>query len=178
MAGTLRTATAARGGLAAADRQAGAQEIRAAIPIRKHHPQVADRMWSQYVELGLAMQLLAQAAEGIGHLLQDRVGDVNEFLSAVQRDADGWPAIDRQVVSALPQRRRSENPIALLTPREREVLELMATGTSNQGIADKLVITTRAIEKYVSSIFDKLGIPSTRNDSRRVMAVLLYLRSS
>jgi DNA-binding NarL/FixJ family response regulator len=177
MAGNVRTVTAARGGMAAAGGQAGAEGIRAAIPIRKHHPQVADPMLSPYVELGLAMQLLAQYAEGIGHLLQDRVGDVNEFLTAVQRDADGWPAIDRKIVSALPQRRRSENPLALLTPREREVLELMATGTSNQGIADKLVITTRAIEKYVSSIFDKLGIPSTRNDSRRVMAVLLYLRS-
>ena len=90
--------------------------------------------------------------------------------------ADGGSAIDPKIVSALMQRRRSENPLTLLTPREREVLELMATGTSNQGIADQLVITTRAIEKYVSSIFDKLGIPSTRNDSRRVMAVLLYLR--
>ena len=151
--------------------------IRAAIHIREHHPQVAVLVLSQYVELGLAMQLLAQSAEGIGYLLKDRIGNVNEFISAVHRVADGGSAIDPKIVSTLMQRRRSDNPLTLLTPREREVLELMAAGTSNQGIADKLVITTRAIEKYVSSIFDKLGIPSTRNDSRRVMAVLLYLRS-
>ena len=151
--------------------------IRAAIHIREHHPQVAVLVLSQYVELGLAMQLLAQSAEGIGYLLKDRIGNVNEFIGAVHRVANGGSAIDPKIVSTLMQRRRSDNPLTLLTPREREVLELMAAGTSNQGIADKLVITTRAIEKYVSSIFDKLGIPSTRNDSRRVMAVLLYLRS-
>ena len=151
--------------------------IRAAIHIREHHPQVAVLVLSQYVELGLAMQLLAQSAEGIGYLLKDRIGNVNEFIGAVHRVANGGSAIDPKIVTTLMQRRRSDNPLTLLTPREREVLELMAAGTSNQGIADKLVITTRAIEKYVSSIFDKLGIPSTRNDSRRVMAVLLYLRS-
>ena len=151
--------------------------IQAAIHIRAHHPQVAVLVLSQYVELGLAMQLLAQSAEGIGYLLKDRIGNVNEFIGAVHRVAGGGSAIDPKIVSTLMQRRRSDNPLTHLTPREREVLELMAAGTSNQGIADKLVITTRAIEKYVSSIFDKLGIPSTRNDSRRVMAVLLYLRS-
>ena len=151
--------------------------LRAALHIREHHPQVAVLVLSQYVELGLAMKLLAQSAEGIGYLLKDRIGNVNEFIGAVQRVAAGGSAIDPKIVSALMQRRRSENPLTLLTPREREVMELMAAGNSNQGIAGKLVVTTRAIEKYVSSIFDKLGIPSSRNDSRRVMAVLLYLRS-
>ena len=127
--------------------------IRAAIHIRAHHPQVAVLVLSQYVELGLAMQLLADSAEGIGYLLEDRIGDVNEFIGAVHRVVQGGSAIDPKIVSALVQRRRSENPLTLLTPREREVLALMATGTSNQGIADQLVVSTRAIEKYVSSIF-------------------------
>jgi DNA-binding NarL/FixJ family response regulator len=91
--------------------------------------------------------------------------------------ANGGSAIDPKIVSTLLQRRRSDDPLARLTPREREVLELMASGTSNQGVADKLVITLRAVEKYVSSVFDKLGLPSTRSESRRVLAVLLYLRS-
>jgi DNA-binding NarL/FixJ family response regulator len=151
--------------------------IRAAIQIKEHQPDLAVLVLSQYVEIGLAIQLLARSAEGVGYLLKDRIGNVEEFLNAVRRLANGGSAIDPQIVSALMQRRRSDHPLMLLTPREREVLELMAAGTSNQGIAAKLVITTRAVEKYVSSIFDKLGIPSTRNDSRRVMAVLLYLRS-
>jgi DNA-binding NarL/FixJ family response regulator len=151
--------------------------IRAAIDIKQHRPDLAVLVLSQYVEIGPAIQLLARSAEGVGYLLKDRIGNVGEFLNAVHRLANGGSAIDPQIVSALMQRRRSDHPLMLLTPREREVLELMAAGTSNQGIAGKLVITTRAVEKYVSSIFDKLGIPSTRNDSRRVMAVLLYLRS-
>jgi len=151
--------------------------IRAAIHIRQHHPEVAVLVLSQYVELGLAMQLLSDSAEGVGYLLKDRIGDITEFTSAVQRVAAGGSAIDPKIISALLQRRRSDNPLTHLTPRERDVLKLMATGTSNQGIADRLVISTRAVEKYVSSIFDKLGIPSTRNESRRVIAVLLYLRT-
>ena len=151
--------------------------LRAAIHIRDHHPQVAVLVLSQYVELGLAMQLLAQSADGIGYLLKDRIGNVNEFIGAVQRVADGGSAIDPTIVSTLLGRRRQDDPVAALTPREKEVMALMAEGRSNQGIADHLVITLRAAEKYVSSIFDKLGIPSSRNDSRRVMAVLLYLRS-
>jgi len=132
---------------------------------------------SQYVELGLAMELLADSAEGVGYLLKDRISDVSDFVDAVRRVANGGSAIDPKIVSTLLQRRRSDDPLARLTPREREVLELMASGTSNQGIADALVITLRAVEKYVSSVFDKLGLPTTRNDSRRVLAVLLYLRS-
>jgi DNA-binding NarL/FixJ family response regulator len=132
---------------------------------------------SQYVEVGLAMQLLAESADGAGYLLKDRISDVKEFVGAVERVAAGGSAIDPVIVSTLLSRRRSDDPLADLTPREREVLELMAEGCSNQGIADRLVITIRAVEKYVSSIFDKLGLPSSGSDSRRVLAVLLYLRS-
>jgi DNA-binding NarL/FixJ family response regulator len=151
--------------------------MRAALHIRKHHPGVPILVLSQYVELGLAMQLLAESAEGVGYLLKDRISDVADFVDAVRRVANGGSAIDPTIVSTLLRRRRADDPLARLTPREREVLELMASGTSNQGIADRLVITLRAAEKYVSSIFDKLGIPSTRQESRRVLAVLLYLRA-
>ncbi|MGZ5405869.1 MAG: response regulator transcription factor, partial [Nocardioides sp.] len=129
------------------------------------------------VELGLAMQLLAASAEGVGYLLKDRIGDVDEFIDAVERVAGGGSAVDPKIVSTLLQRKRSDDPLAALTPREREVLELMATGASNQGIADALVVTLRAAEKYVSSIFTKLDLPIARSESRRVLAVLLYLRS-
>jgi DNA-binding NarL/FixJ family response regulator len=132
---------------------------------------------SQYVELGLAMKLLSDSAEGTGYLLKDRISDVAEFLEAVRRVAAGGSAIDPRIVSTLLSRRRRDDPLGDLTPREREVLELMATGSSNQGIADKLVITIRAVEKYVSSIFGKLGLPSTGSESRRVLAVLLFLNS-
>ena len=117
---------------------------------------------SQYVELGLALKLLADSAEGVGYLLKDRISDVDEFVAAVRRVAEGGSALDPIIVSTLLSRQRPDDPLAQLTPREREVLELMATGSSNQGIADKLVITLRAVEKYVSSIFGKLGLPSTR----------------
>jgi DNA-binding NarL/FixJ family response regulator len=151
--------------------------MRAALEIRARHPAVGVLVLSQYVELGLAMQLLAESAEGVGYLLKDRISDVKEFVSAVQRVAAGGSAIDPIIVSTLLSKRRSDDPLDELTPREREVLELMAEGRSNQGIADKLVITLRAVEKYVSSIFGKLGLPSAGTDSRRVLAVLLYLRS-
>jgi DNA-binding NarL/FixJ family response regulator len=151
--------------------------LRAALEIRKHHPSVGVLVLSQYVELGLAMRLLADSADGAGYLLKDRISDVGEFVGAVERVAAGGSAIDPIIVSTLLSRRRSDDPLARLTPREREVLELMATGSSNQGIADALVITLRAVEKYVSSIFGKLGLPSTGSESRRVLAVLFYLRS-
>jgi DNA-binding NarL/FixJ family response regulator len=151
--------------------------LRAALAIRAQHPSVGVLVLSQYVELGLAMQLLADSAEGVGYLLKDRISDVTEFLAAVRRVARGGSAIDPMIVSTLLSRRRSDDLVAALTPREREVLELMAEGLSNQGIADKLVITLRAVEKYTSSIFAKLGLPSTGSESRRVLAVLLFLRS-
>jgi len=151
--------------------------LQAALEIRKRHPSMGVLVLSQYVEVGLALTLLAESAEGVGYLLKDRIGDVKEFLSAVRRVAGGGSALDPIIVSTLLARQRTDDPISQLTPREREVLELMATGSSNQGIADELVITLRAVEKYVSSIFGKLGLPSTGSESRRVLAVLLYLRS-
>jgi DNA-binding NarL/FixJ family response regulator len=151
--------------------------LRAAVEIRASHPSVGVLVVSQYMELGLAMKLLADSAEGVGYLLKDRIGDVEDFVGAVRRVANGGSAIDPIIVSMLLAKRRSDDPLAALTPRERDVLELMAEGRSNQGIADKLVITLRAVEKYVSSIFGKLGLPSSGTDSRRVLAVLLYLRS-
>jgi len=149
----------------------------AALEIRARHPATAVLVLSQYVELGLAMKLLADSAEGAGYLLKDRISDVEDFVAAVRRVAAGGSAIDPIIVSTLLSRRRSDDPLDQLTPREREVLELMAEGRSNQGIADKLVISLRAAEKYVSSIFGKLGLPSTGSESRRVLAVLAYLRS-
>jgi DNA-binding NarL/FixJ family response regulator len=149
----------------------------AALEIRARHPSVGVLVLSQYMELGLAMKLLSDGAEGVGYLLKDRISDVKEFVSAVQRVGAGGSVVDPKIVSTLLSRRRSDDPLVALTPREREVLELMARGSSNQGIADELVITLRAVEKYVSSIFAKLGIPSSGSESRRVLAVLLFLRS-
>ena len=151
--------------------------MRAAIEIRARHPSVGVLVLSQYVEVGLAMKLLADSADGVGYLLKDRISDVDEFVAAVRRVGSGGSAIDPTIVSTLLSRRRPDDVLAELTPREREVLALMAEGRSNQGIADKLVITLRAAEKYVSSIFGKLGLPSGASDSRRVLAVLLYLRT-
>ena len=151
--------------------------MRAALEIRASHPSVGVLVLSQYVELGLALTLLSDSADGAGYLLKDRITDVTEFVAAVRRVGSGGSALDPLIVSTLLSRRRSDDPLHELTPREREVLELMATGSSNQGIADKLVITLRAVEKYVSSIFTKLGLPSTKSESRRVLAVLLFLRS-
>ena len=151
--------------------------LRAALEIRARHPSVGVLVLSQYVELGLALKLLADSAEGVGYLLKDRISDVDEFVAAVRRVADGGSALDPIIVSTLLSRQRPDDPLAQLTPRERKVLELMAGGSSNQGIADKLVITLRAVEKYVSSIFGKLGLPSSGSDSRRVLTMLLYLHS-
>jgi DNA-binding NarL/FixJ family response regulator len=151
--------------------------LQAALEIRARRPGVGVLVLSQYLELGLAMKLLAESAEGAGYLLKDRISDVAEFIGAVRRVAEGGSAIDPIIVSTLLAKHRSDDPMVGLTRREREVLVLMAEGRSNQGIADKLVITLRAVEKYVSTIFRKLGLPSTGSDSRRVLAVLLYLRS-
>jgi DNA-binding NarL/FixJ family response regulator len=151
--------------------------MRAALEIRANHPSVGVLVLSQYVELGLALKLLSDSADGAGYLLKDRITDVDDFVAAVRRVGTGGSALDPVIVSTLLSRQRSDDPLDELTPRERDVLELMATGSSNQGIADRLVITLRAVEKYVSSIFTKLGLPSTKSESRRVLAVLLFLRS-
>jgi DNA-binding NarL/FixJ family response regulator len=151
--------------------------MRAALEIREAHPSVGVLVLSQYVELGLALKLLAESADGAGYLLKDRITDVDEFVASVRRVASGGSALDPSIVTTLLARQRRDDPIGRLTPREREVLELMATGSSNQGIAERLVITQRAVEKYVSNIFGKLGLPSSPSESRRVLAVLLFLRS-
>jgi len=151
--------------------------LRAALDIRSRRPETGVLVLSQYVEVGLAMKLLADSADGVGYLLKDRISDVTEFIAAVQRVANGGSAIDPTIVSTLLSRQREDDPLDELTPREREVLDLMAQGNSNQGIADKLVITLRAAEKHVSSVFTKLQLPSTGTESRRVLAVLLLLRS-
>jgi DNA-binding NarL/FixJ family response regulator len=151
--------------------------LRAALEIRARHASVGVLVLSQYLELGLALKLFADRAGGAGYLLKDRISDVPEFIGAVRRIAEGGSAIDPIIVSTLVSKRRDDDPLGVLTPREHEVLVLMAEGRSNQGIADRLVITLRAVEKYVSRIFGKLGLPSAGSDSRRVLAVLLYLRT-
>lgn len=150
--------------------------LRAALAIRAEHPHVAVLVLSQYVEVALAMQLLGDSASGVGYLLKDRISNIKEFIDAVHRVAHGGSAIDPTIVSALISKQRNRDPVDRLTPREREVLALMAEGRSNQGIADEFYITLRAVEKYVSSIFTKLDLPTTTSDSKRVLAVLLYLR--
>jgi DNA-binding NarL/FixJ family response regulator len=150
--------------------------LRAAQEIRERHPGVGVLVLSQYVESGYALELLQGNAEGVGYLLKDRVSDVKEFAAAVKRVGDGGSALDPEVVSRLVGRRRGEDPLSQLTPREREVLELMAEGRSNAAIAEKLVVTLRAVEKHVTSIFGKLRLPADEQDHRRVLAVLTYLR--
>ncbi|MBA2616311.1 MAG: response regulator transcription factor [Actinobacteria bacterium] len=149
--------------------------LRAAKQIREKHPGTSVLVLSQYVEPDYAMDLLAESAEGVGYLLKDRVSDVKEFAAAVRRVAEGGSALDPTVVSQLVGRR--SDPVSQLTPREREVLELMAEGRSNSGIAERLVITERAVEKHVTSIFGKLRLPAASDNHRRVLAVLAFLRS-
>jgi DNA-binding NarL/FixJ family response regulator len=151
--------------------------LRAALEIRARYPSVGVLVLSQYVELGLAMKLLAESAEGVGYLLKNRINDVKDFLAAVRRVAAGGSALAPTIFPTFLSTRRDDDPLEALTPREREILVLMAEGRSNQGIADRLVITLRAVERHVSTIFGKLGLPSTGTESRRVLAVLLYLRA-
>jgi DNA-binding NarL/FixJ family response regulator len=151
--------------------------LRAAQEIRERHPGTAVLVLSQYVESGYALELLGGSAEGVGYLLKDRVSDVRDFTAAVRRVAAGGTALDPEVVSRLVGRRRGTGPLDELTPREREVLELIAEGRSNQAIAARLVITERAVEKHVTSIFGKLNLPAGAEDHRRVLAVLAYLNA-
>lgn len=149
----------------------------AAQEIREKHPGVGVLVLSQYVEPAYAMELLAESAEGVGYLLKDRISDVGEFADAVRRVGEGGSALDPTIVSQLVGRRRRDDPIDQLTPREREVLGLMAEGRSNSGIAQQLVVTERAVEKHVTSILSKLRLPAASEHHRRVLAVLAYLRS-
>jgi DNA-binding NarL/FixJ family response regulator/class 3 adenylate cyclase len=150
--------------------------LRAAQEIRRRWPETGVLVLSQYVEPGYAMELLGENAEGVGYLLKDRVSDVEEFAGAVRRVGEGGSALDPAVVSQLVGRRRRDDPLEDLTPRERQVLELMAQGRSNQAIAEELVITLRAVEKHVTSIFGKLRLSATDQDHRRVLAVLTFLK--
>jgi DNA-binding NarL/FixJ family response regulator len=151
--------------------------LRAAHEIRGELPDVGVLVLSQYVEEGYALDLLADNAAGLGYLLKDRVGDVEAFLDAVRRVAEGGSALDPEVVSQLLGRKRRDDPLDELTPREREVMGLMAEGRSNHAIAEALVVTERAVEKHVTSIFSKLNLANTPEDHRRVLAVLAYLRT-
>ena len=149
----------------------------AAREIRERHPDVGVLLLSQYVEPAYAMSLLETSAEGVGYLLKDRVADLEQFGTAVRRVADGGSALDPAVVSELVGRKRRDDPLEQLTAREREVLELMAEGRSNQAIAERMFVTLRAVEKHVTSIFTKLGLPASTDDHRRVLAVLAFLRA-
>ena len=149
----------------------------AAKKIREQHEGIGVLVLSQFVEPAYAMELLSESAESLGYLLKDRVADISEFSGAVRRVAEGGSALDPAVVSELVGRHRRDDPIEDLSPREREVLELMAEGRSNQAIAERLFVTLRAVEKHVTSIFVKLRLPATAEDHRRVLAVLALLRN-
>jgi DNA-binding NarL/FixJ family response regulator len=151
--------------------------LRAALEVRRQVPGTAVLVVSQYVEQTYAEELLADRGGGVGYLLKDRVMHVADFLEAVRRVADGGTALDPDVVAQLFSRRRQDGPLERLTPREREVLGLMAEGRSNAGIAESLVLTVGAVEKHVQSILSKLDLPQSATDHRRVLAVLAYLQS-
>jgi len=150
--------------------------LRAAQQVRAQHPEIGVLVLSQYVEPEYAMELLADNAEGVGYLLKERVSNIDDFAAAVRRVAEGGSALDPTVVSQIVGRRRKDDPLAALTPREREVLGLMAEGRSNQGIAERLYITERAVEKHATNIFLKLQLPAAAEDHRRVLAALAFLR--
>jgi DNA-binding NarL/FixJ family response regulator len=149
--------------------------VRAALVVREQFPQIAVLVLSQYVEENYATELVAGRARGVGYLLKDRVADVKEFVEALHRVAAGGTALDPEVVGQLLSRSRRRDPLERLTPRETEVLGLMAEGRSNTAIASALVVTEGAVEKHVSSIFNKLDLPPTEHDHRRVLAVLRWL---
>jgi DNA-binding NarL/FixJ family response regulator len=149
--------------------------LRAALQVRRSHPQVGLLVLSQYVEQNYAAELV-ETGGGVGYLLKDRVGDVAEFVGGLEEVAAGGTVIDPEVVRQLLRRRRGQGPLERLTPREREVLELMAEGRSNRAIARALVVTDAAVAKHVNSILTKLDLPPTEDGHRRVLAVLTYLR--
>lgn len=149
--------------------------LRAAIELRRDHPGLAVLVFSQYIETRYAAELLATRSDGVGYLLKDRVAHVNEFVDAVSRVAAGGTALDPEVVTQLLGASRRSDSLAVLSPREREVLGLMAEGRSNTAIASTLVVSARAVEKHIANIFTKLDLPPSEADHRRVLAVLRYL---
>ncbi|MBV1947674.1 response regulator transcription factor [Streptomyces sp. NBC_00566] len=151
--------------------------VRAAVELRGRHPELGVLVLSQYVEERYATELLAGSSRGVGYLLKDRVADVREFVAAVERVASGGTALDPEVVAQLLGRSRKQDVLAALTPREREVLGLMAEGRTNSAVARQLVVSDGAVEKHVSNIFMKLGLTPSDGDHRRVLAVLTYLNS-
>ncbi len=151
--------------------------LRAAIEIRQRWPKTAILVFSQYVEEVFAAELLATGTVGLGYLLKERVAEVNEFVEAVRRVGAGGTALDPEVVAQLVARSSRQDPLSRLTPREREVLALMAEGRSNQAIAMSLVVSEGAVEKHVSNVFSKLDLPAAAPDNRRVLAVLRWLNS-
>jgi DNA-binding NarL/FixJ family response regulator len=149
--------------------------LRAAIKIRKDHPGVGILVFSQYIETRYAADLLATRAGGVGYLLKDRVANVAEFTDAITRIAAGGTALDPEVVAGLLNASRHASTLGTLTAREHDVLALMAEGRSNSAIADRIIVSERAVEKHISNIFTKLGLPPSDSDHRRVLAVLAYL---
>jgi DNA-binding NarL/FixJ family response regulator len=151
--------------------------VRAARRIREAHPGVGVVVLSQHAEPEYAMELLGEGTDGVGYLLKDRIADIDDFAASVRRVAQGGSALDPSIVGLLVARKRRASPLEALSPREREVLELMAEGRSNQAIADRLVVTPRAVEKHITSIFEKLALGTADKDHRRVLAVLTFLRA-
>jgi DNA-binding NarL/FixJ family response regulator len=151
--------------------------LRAAIEIRAGQPEVGVLVLSQFAEERYALDLIGDSAAGVGYLLKDRVADFAVFADAIRRVAAGGTALDPTVVSRMLGRRRRSDPFEALTTRERQVLELMAEGRSNRGIAEALVVTPHAVEKHVTSLFSKLGVSGAAEDHRRVLAVLRFLRA-
>ena len=152
--------------------------LRSALEIRASNPDIGVLVLSEYLEDRYALELVAEGAEGVGYLLKDKVGDMGAFTDAVRRVAAKGSALDPDVVARLVGRRRINSPLDTLTKREREVLSLMAEGRSNAGIAEQIVVTVAAVERHITSIFDKLGLHQSSDQHRRVVAVLRYLQSS
>ena len=152
--------------------------VRAALELRERNPDTSVLVVSQYVEQTYATELLADGRGGVGYLLKDRIFDVDDFVDAVRRVAAGGTALDPEVVSQLFSRRRTDDPLAALTPREREVLARMAEGRSNAAIAENLVLTVGAVEKHIANIFAKLRLPPSESDHRRVLAVIAYMQGA